>query len=85
MERTDKMSEQVKQLDSQIAALEACIATRTAALKVSQDKWDDWRSGTLRAALGVDQINLHNLRLRRDSLAPASEKRSSAVFYSSNS
>jgi hypothetical protein len=78
------MSEQEK-LDSQITALEACIATRTAALKVSQEKWEDWKAGTLRAALGRDQIDLHNLRLRRESLSPPREMKASAIFYSSNS
>jgi hypothetical protein len=78
-----KMTEQVK-LDSEIASLEAAIRVRTAALKVAQEKWEDWKAGTLRAAIGRDQIDLHNLKIRRASLAPAEEKRSSAVFYGSN-
>jgi hypothetical protein len=78
-----KMSEQVK-LDGQIASLEAAIRVRSAALKVAQDSWDDWRAGTLRAAIGRDQVDLHNLRIRRSSLAPMQEKRSPAVFIGSN-
>jgi hypothetical protein len=78
------MTEQVKQLDEQIISLERAIVERTSQLKVAQAKWDDWRAGTLRAAIGADQINLHNLKLRRASLAPVEEKRGSAVFYGSN-
>jgi hypothetical protein len=78
-----KMSEQVK-LDGQIAELERAIIARSAKLKVAQERWDDWMAGTLRAAIGVDQINLHNLKLRRDSLAPVEEKRSSGIFIGSN-
>jgi hypothetical protein len=78
------MTDQVKQLNSEIASLEACIRERTAALKVAQDRWEDWKAGTLRAAIGRDQVDLHNLKIRRASLAPAEEKRSSAVFYGSN-
>jgi hypothetical protein len=78
-----KMTEQVK-LDSEIASLEAAIRVRSAALKVAQDSWDDWRVGTLRAAIGRDRVDLHNLRIRRSSLAPVEEKRSPAIFYGSN-
>jgi hypothetical protein len=78
-----KMSD-IKQLDDQITSLERAIVERTAQLKTAQDKWDDWRAGTLRAAIGADQINLHNLRIRRSSLAPMQEKRSPAIFIGSN-
>jgi hypothetical protein len=77
------MSEQEK-LNSQIASLEAVIRVRTAALKVAQERWDDWKAGTLRLAIGRDQVDLHNLRIRRSSLAPMQEKRSPAVFIGSN-
>jgi hypothetical protein len=66
------MSEQEK-LDSQITALERVIGERTVLLKDAQAKWEDFRAGTLRAAIGRDQIALHNLRIRRSSLAPMQE------------
>jgi hypothetical protein len=78
-----KMSEQEK-LNSQIASLEACIRERTVALKVAQERWEDWRAGTLRAAIGRDQVDLHNLKIRRSSLAPMQEKKSPAIFIGSN-
>jgi hypothetical protein len=78
------MTEQVKQLDEQITSLERAIVERTSQLKVAQERWEDWKAGTLRAAIGRDQVDLHNLKIRRASLAPAEEKRSSAVFYGSN-
>jgi hypothetical protein len=84
MERRGKVIEQVKQLDSQITALEACIRERTAKLRIAQDKWHDWEAGVLRGAIGHDQVTLHNLKIRRASLAPMQEKRASAIFYGSN-
>jgi hypothetical protein len=78
-----KMTDQEK-LNSEIASLEACIRERTAALKVAQDRWEDWRAGTLRAAIGRDQVDLHNLKIRRSSLEPMKEKSSPAIFYGSN-
>jgi hypothetical protein len=61
------MTEQVKQLDEQIISLERAIVERTAQLKVAQERWEDWKAGTLRAAIGRDQVDLHNLRIRRSS------------------
>jgi hypothetical protein len=78
------MTDQVKKLDGEIASLETSIAEKTARLQVAQARWDDWRAGNLRAAIGQEQVALHNLKFRRSSLAPMPEKRSSAVFYGSN-
>jgi hypothetical protein len=78
------MSEQEK-LNSQITSLEVAIASRTVLLKDAQAKWEDWKAGTLRAAIGHDQVALHNLKIRRASLAPMLEKKSPAIFYGSNS
>jgi hypothetical protein len=75
----------IDKLDSDIAKLERVIGERTAQLKIAQDRWDDWRAGTLRAAIGVDQISLHNLKVRRASMALPSEMKASAIFYGSNS
>jgi multidrug resistance efflux pump len=75
----------IKQLNSQIAALEAGIADKAAELKAAQASWDDWRAGNLRAAIGREQAELQNLKAQRASLAPMPPKRSSAVFYGSNS
>jgi hypothetical protein len=77
------MSEQ-EQLNRDIASLERAIVERTSQLRVAEAKWDDYRAGTLRGAISNDRVMLHNLKLRRSSLAPAEEKRSSAVFYGSN-
>jgi hypothetical protein len=79
------MTDQVQQLNSQINLLEGVIRERSAKLKVAQERWHDWEAGVLRAAIGRDQINLHNLRLRRESLSPPREMKASAIFYSSNS
>jgi hypothetical protein len=84
MEQRDKMSEQEK-IASQITALERAIASRTVLLKDAQAKWEDWKAGNLRAAIGRDQIDLHNLKTRRASMAPAPEGRSTMIFYGSNS
>jgi hypothetical protein len=78
-----KMSD-IKQLDDQITSLERAIVERTAQLKVAQERWEDWKAGTLRAAIGRDQVTLHNLKIRRSSLEPMLEKKSPAIFYGSN-
>jgi hypothetical protein len=83
-EWTDKITTDQEKLNSQITSLEAVIRERSAKLKVAQDQWLDWEAGNLRAAIGRDQIDLHNLRIRRDSLAPVQEMRSPAIFYGSN-
>jgi hypothetical protein len=73
-----------EQLNGQIASLEAVIRERAAKLKVAQERWNDWEAGTLRAAIGRDQVELHNLKIRRSSAAPMLEKKASAIFYGSN-
>jgi hypothetical protein len=79
------MTDKLEQLNNQIASLEARIADQGQKLKVAQDRWEDWKAGQLRAAIGQDQIALHNLRIERSSLEPTQEKKASAIFYSSNS
>jgi hypothetical protein len=78
------MTDQVKKLDAEIASLETSIAEKTARLQVAQARWDDWRAGCLRAAIGQDQVHLHNLKFRRSSLAPMADKKASSIFYGSN-
>jgi hypothetical protein len=79
------MNDQVEKLNGRITALERAIASRAVLLKDAQAKWEDWKAGNLRAAIGRDQVDLHNLKTRRASMAPPSEMKASAVFYSSNS
>jgi hypothetical protein len=78
------MTDKLEQLNNQIASLEARIADQAQKLKVAQDRWEDWKAGQLRAAIGQDQVALHNLKIQKSSLAPMEEKRSSAIFYGSN-
>ena len=77
------MTEEQK-LDTEIAEIEKRFAANTVKLKAAQARWEDWQAGRLRAAIGQDQIHLHNLKIRRARLAPPEEKRSSAIFVGSN-
>ena len=38
------MSDQLKQLNSQVASLESSIAQKIANLKAAQELWDDWKA-----------------------------------------
>ena len=78
------MTDKLKQLNDQIASFEKSIADKTQKLKVAQERWEDYQAGRLRAAIGQEQVALHNLKQQRSSLEPKQEKKASAIFYGSN-